>query len=86
MRYPENANAFADVTDKVARDLEKQGRSNWLIEKRNEYDAAILNHDAQVVKTLELTQQALSETQRGAWIFVSDHGARGRPFPQSRWT
>lgn len=74
MRYPENANAFADVTDKVARDLEKQGRSNWLIEKRNEYDAAILNHDTQVVKTLELTQQALSETQRGAWIFVSDHG------------
>lgn len=74
MRYPENANAFADVTDKVTRDLEKQGHSNWLIEKRNEYDAAILNHDAQVVKTLELTQQALSETQRGAWIFVSDHG------------
>lgn len=74
MRYPENANLYIDSKDKVYRDLERQGRSSWLIEKRNEYDAAIRNHDAQVVRTLEITQQALDKDQHGAWIFVSDHG------------
>jgi heptose-I-phosphate ethanolaminephosphotransferase len=74
MRYPANTNTFVEAKDKVSRELERQGRSSWLIEKRNEYDAALLNHDAQVVKTLELTKQALEKNQHGAWIFVSDHG------------
>lgn len=74
MRYPAKTNAFVEAKDKVSRELERQGRSRWLIEKRNEYDTALLNHDAQVVKTLELTKQALQKNQHGAWIFVSDHG------------
>ena len=67
-------NTFINAKDQVSRELEQQGRSSWLIEKRNEYDTALLNHDAQVAKTLELTKQALGKNQHGAWIFVSDHG------------
>ncbi|WP_395006045.1 phosphoethanolamine transferase [Undibacterium sp.] len=74
MRYPSSAAIYADTKDTVTQAMKQQGRSSWLIEKRNEYDAAIRHHDEQIVKTFEITRDALQATKHGAWIFVSDHG------------
>ena len=74
MRYPNSAAIYADLEDTVTQTMKQQGRSGWLIDKRNEYDAAIRHHDDQIVKTFEITRDALQATKHGAWIFVSDHG------------
>lgn len=74
MRYPSSAAIYADANDTVTQAMKQQGRSSWLIEKRNEYDAALRHHDDQIVKTFEITRDALHTTKHGAWIFVSDHG------------
>ncbi|MBC3809319.1 sulfatase-like hydrolase/transferase [Undibacterium seohonense] len=74
MRYPNSAAIYTNANDGVTQAMKKQGRSKWLIEKRNEYDAALRHHDDQIVKTFEITREALHTTKHGTWIFVSDHG------------
>jgi heptose-I-phosphate ethanolaminephosphotransferase len=71
LRYPEGRNPFEGAADAVERQLESQGRPGWLRQLRNEYDAALLNHDTLVSELLDLTRAG--DGYR-AWMFLSDHG------------
>ncbi|MEQ1685844.1 MAG: phosphoethanolamine transferase [Burkholderiaceae bacterium] len=71
LRYPEGRNPYEGQADVVERQLESQGRPGWLRQLRNEYDAAVLNHDLLVSELLDLTRAG--DGYR-AWMFLSDHG------------
>jgi heptose-I-phosphate ethanolaminephosphotransferase len=58
----------------VERQLEGQGRPGWLRQLRNEYDAAVLNHDLLVSELLDLTRAGGAGGGYRAWMFLSDHG------------
>jgi heptose-I-phosphate ethanolaminephosphotransferase len=74
LRYPEGGNPFEGKTDVVERQLEGQGRPGWLRQLRNEYDAAVLNHDLLVSELLDLTRAGGAGGGYRAWMFLSDHG------------
>jgi heptose-I-phosphate ethanolaminephosphotransferase len=74
LRYPEGRNPFEGQADAVERELESQGRPGWLRQLRNEYDAALLNHDTLVSELLDLTRAAEPAGGYRAWMFLSDHG------------
>lgn len=74
LRYPEGRNPFEGAADAVERQLESQGRPGWLRQLRNEYDAALLNHDTLVSELLDLTRAADPAGGYRAWMFLSDHG------------
>lgn len=74
LRYPEGHNPFEGKADAVERRLESQGRPRWLRQLRNEYDAALLNHDTLVSELLDLTRAADPAGGYRAWMFLSDHG------------
>jgi heptose-I-phosphate ethanolaminephosphotransferase len=74
LRYPEGRNPFEGQADAVERQLESQGRPGWLRQLRNEYDAALLNHDTLVSELLDLTRAAEPAGGYRAWMFLSDHG------------
>ena len=74
LRYPEGRNPFEGKVDAVERQLKIQGRPGWLRQLRNEYDAALLNHDTLVSELLDLTRAADPAGGYRAWMFLSDHG------------
>ncbi len=74
LRYPEGRNPFEGQPDAVDRHLETQGRPGWLRRLRNEYDAALLNHDLLVSELLDLTRASGADGGYRAWMFLSDHG------------
>lgn len=74
LRFPDSENVFAAPADSVVDDMQRQGRSRWVIDSRNEYDAALRHHDVLINDTLNLTRQALPKGGHGAWLYLSDHG------------
>ncbi|MDP3669119.1 MAG: phosphoethanolamine transferase [Telluria sp.] len=74
LRYPEGRNPFEGKADAVERQLESQGRPGWLRQLRNEYDAALLNHDLLVSELLDLARAGGAGSGYRAWMFLSDHG------------
>ncbi len=74
LRYPEGRNPFDGRADAVERELESKGRPAWLRQLRNEYDAAVLNHDLLVSELLDLTRASEKAGTYRAWMFLSDHG------------
>ncbi len=76
LRYPDEKDVFEDdrQIDAVERRLESQGRPAWLRQRRNEYDAALLHHDALVSELLDLTRASGTNADHKAWMFLSDHG------------
>jgi len=74
LRFPAGANPFDDRIDDVDEELEKNGRSMWVREFRQEYDAALLYHDFVVAETLQLTRTIGRAEGYKAWMYLSDHG------------
>lgn len=74
LRFPPDGNPFDDEVDTIERGLIDQGRSSWVRRSRQEYDAAMLYHDAVVAQTLQLTRMAGSPIGSRAWMYLSDHG------------
>lgn len=74
LRFPKGANPFDDHIDPVEQGLENSGRSARVRRFRQQYDAALLYHDAIVAQSLKLTRTAGRADARRAWMYVSDHG------------
>ena len=74
LRFPAGENPFDDRVDKVDEGLEKSGRSAWVRESRQDYDAAMLYHDFVVSETLQLTRRIGRPNDYRAWMYLSDHG------------
>ena len=76
LRYPGENDMFEDdgELDVVERQLQSQGRPAWLRRLRNQYDAALLNHDKFVSELLDLTRASGQPGGDKAWMFLSDHG------------
>jgi heptose-I-phosphate ethanolaminephosphotransferase len=74
LRFPESEDVFKGVDDKVRQQMLSAGRSSSIIQRRDEYDAAMRHHDAIITETLTLTQKSTTNLSRAAWVFVSDHG------------
>ncbi|OWQ43861.1 hypothetical protein CDL60_28160 [Roseateles noduli] len=75
LRMPPNEHPFDDDDgDAVDSAMARDGRAAWVREFRQDYDSAIHYHDRIVAQTLRLTRSHLAAGERGAWMFVSDHG------------
>jgi heptose-I-phosphate ethanolaminephosphotransferase len=74
LRHPAGANPFAGIDDAVEQAMRQAGRSGWTREERQEYDAALLYHDAVLSDLLDLLRGHLDPAGRGAWMYLSDHG------------
>lgn len=74
LRHPAGANPFAGIDDAVEQAMRQAGRSGWTREERQEYDAALLYHDAVLSDLLGLVRGHLDPAGRGAWMYLSDHG------------
>ena len=72
-RYPKSYAKFDGVTDdKVAQDLNEQGRAFYAITFRNQYDNAMLYQDyvlSELLKRLKARNLA-----RSSWLYIADHG------------
>ena len=74
LRFPEGSNPFDDGADAVEEGLLKSGRSAWVRQFRQEYDAAILYHDFVVSELLQMARMAGRTNEYRAWMYLSDHG------------
>lgn len=74
LRHPAGANPFAGIDDAVEQAMRQAGRSGWTREERQEYDAALLYHDAVLSDLLGLLRGHVDPAGRGAWMYLSDHG------------
>ena len=76
LRYPSKGDVFEDdgELDVVERQLQSQGRPAWLRRLRNQYDAALLNHDKLASDLLDLTRASGQPGSDKTWMFLSDHG------------
>ena len=73
-RFPREFNSFDEATDPVEAALVQQGRSVWLREFRQAYDAALLYHDFVVAEMLSSTISSQKTGEYRAFAYVSDHG------------
>jgi len=72
-RYPDKYNTYKTSTDDdVTKQLEKEGRSQYAIIFRNQYDNAILYQDYILSSLLEKLQE--QKKQNTAWLYIADHG------------
>ncbi len=74
LRHPAGVNPFAGIDDAVEQAMRQAGRSGWTREERQEYDAALLYHDAVLSDLLGLLRGHVDPAGRGAWMYLSDHG------------
>jgi heptose-I-phosphate ethanolaminephosphotransferase len=85
LRFPSGRNPFNDGADAVETRLVNEGRSKWVREFRQEYDAAVLYHDSIVGQLFQMTQDAGKSDPKNlntaktaqpyrAWMYLSDHG------------
>lgn len=74
LRFPVGANPFDDGEDAVDAGMLKKGRSAWIRESRQDYDAAMLYHDFVVSELFHLTRDAGRPDDYRAWMYLSDHG------------
>ncbi|MFJ3055223.1 phosphoethanolamine transferase [Herbaspirillum sp. NPDC087042] len=72
MRYPDDYARFDGVRDAVTEKLEKDARSPWIRQLRNEYDNAIAYHDVVLANMLRLTMRA-APGDNASLLFSSDH-------------
>jgi heptose-I-phosphate ethanolaminephosphotransferase len=74
LRFPAGSNPFDDGADAVEEGLLKSGRSAWVRQFRQEYDAAILYHDFVVSELLQMARRDGRTHEHRAWMYLSDHG------------
>ena len=74
LRMPANEHPFDAGGDAVDAAMTREGRAAWVREFRQDYDSAIRYHDRIVARTLSMTRSHLAGEERGAWMFLSDHG------------
>lgn len=74
LRYPTGANPFAGSDDAVEQQLQRDGRSAWTREARQEYDAALRYHDSVLAELLGSLREGAPSGTRAAWMYLSDHG------------
>ncbi len=74
LRMPAGEHPFDAGGDAVDAAMTREGRAAWVREFRQDYDSAIRYHDRIVARTLSLTRSHLAGDERGAWMFLSDHG------------
>jgi heptose-I-phosphate ethanolaminephosphotransferase len=73
-RVPEGMRPFDAGDDAVEAQMINDGRSLWVREMRQAYDAAIRFHDGVVTQTARLTRQHARSKGQAAWLYLSDHG------------
>ncbi|WP_187395091.1 phosphoethanolamine transferase [Pigmentiphaga aceris] len=74
LRFPKGANPFDHADDAVDQAMREQGRAAWVREFRQDYDAALLNHDSVMAELLTTCQKGAKPKEYRAWMFLSDHG------------
>ena len=74
LRYPAGENPFDDSLDAVEAGMVKSGRSTWVRETRQEYDAAVLYQDFIVSELLQMTRTTGPANGYRGWMYLSDHG------------
>lgn len=73
-RAPEGMQPFDAADDAVEAQMVSDGRSLWVREMRQAYDAAIRYHDDVVTQTARLTRRHTPAKGQAAWLYLSDHG------------
>ena len=73
-RAPEGMRPFDAGNDAVEAEMVSEGRSRWVREMRQTYDAAIRYHDGVVTQTARLTRRHAPANGQAAWMYLSDHG------------
>ncbi len=72
LRVPDHLRHFEETVDAVDRDLEAEGRPEWVRLKRDQYDDAMLYQDQVISRLLGDFKNAVG-TQSAAWLYTSDH-------------
>ncbi|MGH8518263.1 MAG: phosphoethanolamine transferase, partial [Panacagrimonas sp.] len=73
MRCPDHLRHFEASVDSVDRQLEAEGRPQWVRTKRDQYDDAMLYQDRVISRLLEQFQDVIGPDGSGAWLYTSDH-------------
>lgn len=73
LRYPKTYKHFDGMNDAVTKHLKQEGRPDWIITSRNEYDDSVLYNDMIIDHILSQLQKS-SQTMPAAFAYLSDHG------------